>query len=136
MAGSPGWRIEINSRQQFRNIAACAPGMVLDGAKCINDSQCTKSVLSDGVCMDRCPEGYLYTDFDTSLMCGGTYSPCHYTIWDINQKPCVLRTTIVTRLVVLAVATFLYSLFILAFFSTRMFPVTNHVSVLQYCCSF
>lgn len=128
--GSSGWQIEINSTQQAKTVAACGPGMVLDGAKCINVSQCTKSVLSDGVCMDRCPEGYLYTDFDTPLMCGGTYSPCHYTIRDIKKKPCVLRNTIITRVVVLAVATFLYSFFVLAFFSTRRFPVTKYVSVL------
>lgn len=106
-------------------VSSCGQGMVVDGSKCINVSECTKPVLSNGHCMDRCPEGYVYVKYGDYNFCGDQYTTCSYTDDDIKQTPCQLHVYLVARLVVFVVLTVLYILFIAVFFSTRKFPTTK-----------
>lgn len=101
-------------------VASCGRNMVVEGSKCINVTECTKAVLSGGVCMDMCPEGYIYELFQyESSTCGDEYDPCRYTQTDIKNNPCVSRGYVIGRVVLLTFATLVYIVGVWFFFSTR-----------------
>lgn len=115
-------------------VASCGGNMVVDASKCINVTECTKPVLSDGVCMDMCPEGYIYELVDLGGVCGDEYDPCHYTKNDIKSKPCVTRGYVIGIIVLLTIVTFVYIVGVWFFFSTRrVCQCSELVSFMCFC---
>ncbi|XP_045175439.2 uncharacterized protein LOC123536369 [Mercenaria mercenaria] len=105
-------------------VSSCGPEMVLDGSMCINVTKCTKPVLSDGRCMELCPVGYLYVNFDSNFGdCYGQYDSCSYRINDIRVTSCVKLTYLHALVVCSVFGIILYIAFIWMFFSTRQFPL-------------
>ncbi|XP_053384632.1 uncharacterized protein LOC128550185 [Mercenaria mercenaria] len=100
----------------------CGSGQVLNGSNCINVTECTKPVLYNRQCLQRCPDGYIYVTMDTKY--NYDYSnpkKYYYTRADINENPCLDQTMIWLLILSAVIANFVYILLVWLYLSTKQF---------------
>lgn len=114
-----------NLDQQLANTS-CPDDMVLQDSTCIKVSDCTRPVLFERQCLERCPEGYRYFVIATE-------SRNSYTKEDINNKPCLKLAYFNLLLFTVVFGTVVYTVLLWMFFSTKRFSLASCTSTIAQC---